>query len=142
MSAPGVDIEVVDWSLEGEVLGFQSLDIGLYPITTNARLDPAWLAGKSGFKAIQYLAVGVPFVMSPVGVCAEIGEDGKTHVLASTADEWYEALERLLTSSRLRQNMGEVGREHSLQNYSLRQQADRLAESLKAVLSSHREQNL
>lgn len=137
-AVPGVDTEYLDWSLEREISDFQSLDIGLYPLETEGSLDPAWLAGKSGFKAIQYLAVGVPFVMSPVGVCSEIGDDGKTHLLASTAEEWYEALEKLLTSPKVRQNMRAAGREHSLQNYSLRRQADRLAESLRAVLASDR----
>ena len=70
----GVEIENLDWNMERDVADFQNLDIGLYPITVSSSANEQWILGKSGFKAIQYLAVGVPFVMSPIGVCAEIGE--------------------------------------------------------------------
>ena len=80
-------METLDWSLEREVEDFQSFDIGLYPI-----VDDGWSAGKSGFKAIQYMAVGIPHVVTPLGACAEIGEPGVTHFCASSRDEWCGAL--------------------------------------------------
>ncbi|MCW5956824.1 MAG: glycosyltransferase family 4 protein [Pyrinomonadaceae bacterium] len=132
----GVEVENLDWSLEREVSDFQTLDIGLYPLDTIGSLDPAWLAGKSGFKAIQYLAVGIPFVMSPIGVCAEIGESGKTHFNAETAEDWYNSLDRLLSDREMRFAMGKTGREFSLANYGLEQHAAVLAETLKSVVVS------
>lgn len=130
----GVEVENLDWSLEREVSDFQSLDIGLYPLDTKGSLDPAWLAGKSGFKAIQYLAVGIPFVMSPIGVCAEIGEPGKTHFNAETAEDWYNSLDRLLCDSELRVTMGKAGRDHSIANYGLEQHSAVLADTLRSVV--------
>lgn len=131
--APGIDIEVVDWSLEREVSDFQMLDIGLYPLNPNTSLDPAWLAGKSGFKAIQYLAVGIPFVMSPVGVCAEIGEAGVTHFNATSSEDWYNSLDKLLSNGNLRSTMGAAGRRHSVAEYGLEKHATLLADTLQAV---------
>src|SRR5271166_3763683 len=87
---PGVSVQTLDWSLEREVQDFQSLDIGLYPI-----VDDGWSAAKSGFKAIQYMAIGIPHVVTPLGACAEIGEPGVTHFCASSRDDWCEALSRL-----------------------------------------------
>ena len=94
---PGVSVQTLDWSLEREVEDFQSFDIGLYPI-----IDDGWSAAKSGFKAIQYMAVGIPYVVTPLGASAEIGEPGVTHFCASSRDEWCEALSRLLRDGELR----------------------------------------
>ena len=130
------NMQNLPWVLDREVEDFQSLDIGLYPIDTVGSLDPAWLAGKSGFKAIQYLAVGVPFVMTPVGVCAEIGEPGKTHFNAATDEDWYNALDKLLSDGELRNEMGRAGREHSIANYHLDTHAETLARVLRQVLQA------
>ncbi len=113
---PGVSVETLDWSLEREVENFQSLDIGLYPI-----LADEWSVGKSGFKAIQYMAVGIPYVVTPVGACAEVGESGVTHLCASSRDEWRGALSRLLSDDKLRRHMGEAGRQHALQYYTVQE---------------------
>jgi glycosyltransferase involved in cell wall biosynthesis len=121
----GVEVENLDWSLEREVEDFQSFDIGLYPIIADK-----WAMGKSGFKAIQYMAVGVPYVVSPVGTCTEIGEAGRTHFLASTQDEWREALGKLLADGELRKRMGAAGRRHATDYYTVPIQADKLAEAL------------
>jgi hypothetical protein len=62
------DIDTRPWSMNTEAEDIRSFDIGVYPLT-----DDEWNARKSGLKAVQYMASGVPFVMSPVGVCATIG---------------------------------------------------------------------
>lgn len=49
----GVDVELLPWSLDREVLDFQTLDAGLYPMSGDR-----WTAGKSGLKLIQYFAAG------------------------------------------------------------------------------------
>jgi glycosyltransferase involved in cell wall biosynthesis len=126
-SIEGVDAEWLPWSLEREVADFQQLDIGLYPIVTSPSANDEWLRGKSGFKAVQYMAVGVPFVMSPVGVCSEMGEAGRTHLNAETAEDWYNSLSLLLEDSDLRQRMGAAGREYALEYYTVGEQADKLA---------------
>jgi len=129
VNIPGVEVENLEWSLEREVEDFQSFDVGLYPIDS-ALYAEKWAAGKSGFKAIQYMAVGIPFVAAPVGAMADIGESGITHFLASTREQWLQALERLLSDTSLRKTMGESGRQHVVQHYSLEDQADKLAGAL------------
>src|SRR6185369_4551868 len=102
---PGVEIENWPWKLEREISDFQSLDIGVYPI-----VEDDWSVGKSCFKAVQYMAVGIPFVVSPVGACQDIAEINQTHFVACTDDEWYEHLSRLLRDEALRRQMGANGR--------------------------------
>lgn len=129
----GVETENLEWRLDRELVDFQSLDIGLYPIEVSKSGSTEWLIGKSGFKAVQYMAVGVPFVMSPVGVCAEIGESEKTHFNAETPEDWYNFLAKFLDDPVLRIEMGAAGREHSLKEFSLDTQADKFANALKSV---------
>lgn len=126
---PGVEVENLEWKLEREVEDFQSFDIGLYPIDSTLYAEK-WASGKSGFKAIQYMAVGIPYVAAPVGAMKDIGEAGVTHFLAVTNDEWREALAMLLSDHELRGEMGAAGRSHVVQHYSLPDQAEKLAKAL------------
>jgi glycosyltransferase involved in cell wall biosynthesis len=119
---PGVQTDLRPWRLDSEVADFQSLDVGLYPIA-----EDEWSAGKSGLKAVQYMACGVPFVMSPVGVCATMGVAGETHFAARTDDEWYEFLRRLLLDEGLRKRMGASGRAFAEMHYDIATNADVLA---------------
>jgi glycosyltransferase involved in cell wall biosynthesis len=129
VTIPGVEIENLEWKLAREVEDFQSFDVGLYPIDPSLYAEK-WAAGKSGFKAIQYMAVGIPFVAAPVGAMADIGEGGVTHFLASSHDEWCRDLELLLADANLRITMGAAGRRHVTEHYSLAAQADKLARAL------------
>jgi glycosyltransferase involved in cell wall biosynthesis len=134
----GVDVQNLHWSMEREPHDFASLDIGLYPITTSASADEEWIKGKSGFKAVQYMAVGVPFVMSPVGICAEMGQPGVTHFNAASHDDWYNALNALLSDNDLRTRMGSAGRAHAEMNYRVDDQADILAGTFHEVIEEQR----
>jgi glycosyltransferase involved in cell wall biosynthesis len=127
----GVEVDNLPWSLSREIEDFQSLDVGLYPIVADN-----WALGKSGFKAVQYMAVGIPYVVTPVGVCAEMGEAGTTHFQARTHEEWYEALERLLSDAQIRRRMGEAGRSHALRHYPMEAQAEKLALIFQEAASS------
>jgi glycosyltransferase involved in cell wall biosynthesis len=131
----GVEVEYLDWKLDREVEDFRSLDVGLYPLTALGNAPNEWLAGKSGFKAVQYMAVGVPFVVTPVGVCAEMGEPGATHLTATTPEQWRASLSALLSDAALRRRMGEAGRRHALEHYGLAAQAEKLAAALREARS-------
>lgn len=124
-----IDVDVRPWSQDTERDDFRSLDIGLYPLPA----DDDWAAGKSGFKAIQYLTVGVPYVASPVGAAKAIGEPNVTHLEATTTEEWETALAHLLDDPNERDQMGKEGRRHALEHYTLDHAADPLAEALRAA---------
>src|SRR5918993_439350 len=130
---PGVQIENLEWQLSREVADFQSFDIGLYPIDASLYAD-TWAAGKSGFKAIEYMSVGIPYVATPVGVLGEIGEQGTTHFNATAPDEWRDSLSKLILDRERRQTMGLAGRQHVLDHYTLGAQADKLADTLRQAV--------
>lgn len=130
MTVPGVQVENLPWQLDREVEDFQSIDIGVYPIDGNL-YGGRWAQGKSGFKAVQYMAVGVPYVATPLGGSAEIGETGVTHFFASTPEEWHRSLETLLRDQNRRLEMGRSGRAHALEHYTIDAHADILAAALR-----------
>lgn len=119
------DADTRSWNMDSEAKDFRSFDIGVYPLT-----DDEWNARKSALKAVQYMASAVPFVMSPVGICATMGVPGETHLLATTDEEWLTALRRLLTDAGLRARMGKAGRKVAEEQYSVDAAADVLAKVL------------
>jgi glycosyltransferase involved in cell wall biosynthesis len=78
------------------------------------------------------MACGVPFVMSPVGVTAEMGKQGETHFNAESDEDWYNSLDLLLSDSKLRQRMGEKGRLYALQHYTIEKQVEILERVFRA----------
>jgi glycosyltransferase involved in cell wall biosynthesis len=127
---PGVEVENLEWKLDREVKDFQSLDVGLYPIDPSLYASQ-WAAGKSGFKAIQYMAVGIPFVATPIGAVTELGNLGTTHYCATSPEEWRKALSTLISDRQVREQMGSSGRRFALEHYGLSTQADKLAAALR-----------
>ncbi|MEQ9299692.1 MAG: glycosyltransferase [Cyclobacteriaceae bacterium] len=104
----------IRWSKETEVADLNQLDIGLMPLA-----DDQWSRGKCGFKAIQYGAIGIPALVSPVGVNAEIVEDGETGYHCHTDQDWENSILKLLKDEPLRIRLGKAGRERITQYYSV-----------------------
>lgn len=109
----GVEVENEYWTLDGEIDYLQQADIGLMPLHDTPRAR-----GKCAFKALQYMAVGTPVVLSPVGMNAEVVRDGEDGFHATTPEEWQEKLTRLITNAPLRECMGRAARETVRTRYS------------------------
>jgi glycosyltransferase involved in cell wall biosynthesis len=112
-------MKFIPWKEETEIEDLSQIDIGVMPLVADA-----WSEGKCGFKIIQYLALGIPAVASPVGVNKDIVEEGKNGFLCSTEDEWYLALKNLLEDGNLRAEMGKLGREKIVKEYSIQANAE------------------
>ena len=110
---PGVDLEVIQWTPEREVQDLQGIDIGVYPLPVDE-----WVTGKSGLKAIQYMAMGLPCVATNVGTTPLIIRDGENGMLVRTEGEWLEALTKLIDDPELRRRLGEEARRDAVAKYS------------------------
>ena len=129
----GVQVENEPWTLAREIELFSTCDIGVYPLPNDE-----WTLGKCGFKAIQFMACGVPVVASPVGVNNEIIEDGTSGLLANSESEWVGHLRRLLTDSELRRRIGAAGRRRIEERYSLEANAPAVVDVFREV-ARHRD---
>ncbi|MBA4323258.1 MAG: glycosyl transferase family 1, partial [Odoribacter sp.] len=109
--------DFVKWSREAEVQDLSYFDIGIMPLP-----DDEWAKGKCGFKGLQYMALEIPAIMSPVGVNTEIIQDGVNGFLAANTDEWVEKLSMLIESPALREKLGKAGRQSVLEKYSFESQ--------------------
>jgi glycosyltransferase involved in cell wall biosynthesis len=103
------------WTAEREVPTLQRFDIGLYPLP----LDNDWVLGKSGLKALQYMAVGVPVIATAIGTNFRIMVDGENGFLVTTENEWLARLEELMDNPALRKRIGLAGRDNVEAHYSI-----------------------
>lgn len=126
---PPVDVEALRWRSETEVEDVAAIDIGVMPLP-----EDRWSIGKCGLKALQFMALGIPTICSPVGVNTDIIQDDQNGFLAATEDEWVDKLTRLLRSYELRQRLGQAGRVTVEQKYSAIAQTPRVYEIFKSVL--------
>ena len=108
------NLKFVPWTEENEVSELATCHIGLMPLT-----DDEWSEGKCGFKLIQYLALGIPALTSPVGVNKIIVEESVNGFFCNDTSEWYTNIERLLTDAGLRKTLGDNGRRMVEEHYSL-----------------------
>lgn len=126
-------LDVVPWTESSEVAEIQTMDVGVMPLP-----DTPWARGKCGYKLIQYMACGLPVVASPVGVNANIVEHGVNGFLATTHEEWNEAITTLLRDPGLRYSMGQAGRKKVEEQYSLQVWGPRVASFIRSTVDLYK----
>lgn len=102
------------WSASTEVEDLSKFDIGIMPLP-----DDEWEKGKCGMKGLQYMGIGIPAVMSPVGANLEIIQDGVNGYLPRSEDEWVVRLSLLIEDKSLREKIGTAGRQTVIDRYSI-----------------------
>lgn len=115
------------WTLAEEASVFADLGIGLMPLP-----DTPYTRAKAGFKLLQYMAAGVPFVASPVGVNRDLAERSQAGILATSAGEWDAAIRTLAGDAGMRAELGARGRRFIDEYADLERQADTLAALLRS----------
>ncbi len=95
----------VPWSPEAEAEAVRRMDVGLMPLA-----DDEWARGKCSFKMLQYMASGIPAIVSPVGMNSELLAMGEIGLPAMVEREWYEALVYLYLNKSKAEEFGRTGR--------------------------------
>lgn len=105
IESEGLDIEKKKWNFDEEISDLYTLDIGIVPL-----VKEEFEKGKFPFKALQYMAVGIPVVGTRWGVLEEIITDGVNGFLVDDEKDWIDKLSILIENTELRHKMGENGR--------------------------------
>jgi len=102
------------WRKDTEIADLLTFNVGLMPLE-----DDLWAKGKCAFKALQYMALGIPALVSPVGMNTEVVADGVNGYVCATSTDWERALRTLLQDASLRQHLGRAARATVEQRYSV-----------------------
>jgi glycosyltransferase involved in cell wall biosynthesis len=68
------------------------------------------------------MSLGIPSVISPVGVNTAIIRDGENGFTPAGSEEWIDALEKLIVDKALREALGKKGQETVELKYSVNAQ--------------------
>jgi glycosyltransferase involved in cell wall biosynthesis len=117
LQIPGLDVQFFDWHPVSEMADLRAFDVGLMPLP-----DVPWAKYKCGLKIVQYFGLGIPAIASPVGVNADLIQDGENGFVASTDEEWIKRLTALLDDPRLRERLGKAGRMTAEESFSVTSQ--------------------
>ena len=104
----------VRWQKDTEIADLLGFHVGLMPLK-----DDLWAQGKCAFKALQYMALGIPALVSPVGMNTEVVQHGQNGFVCATPIEWEASLRQLLADAALRQHLGKAARATIETRYSV-----------------------
>lgn len=130
---PGVEIEALAWRRPTEVEDLSAIDIGLYPLP-----DEAWVKGKSGLKALQYMALEIPPVVQRTPTNLEIVRPDENGLVADDEETWLAALRRLVRDPELRRRLGVEARRTVVERYSVEANRARYRSVIEAACAAHR----
>jgi glycosyltransferase involved in cell wall biosynthesis len=128
-AAEDPQLEFQLWRADQEVAMLNRIDVGLMPLP-----DTDWARGKCAYKMLQYMAVGCPVIVSPVGMNREVLGLGACGMAASSADEWYAALEYLYADEGGRRRMGLTGRGIVTESFDLEVIVRRYASVFRTII--------
>jgi glycosyltransferase involved in cell wall biosynthesis len=127
---PDVPHTAVRWRADTEVADLRQLDIGLLPVP-----QTAWAPHKFYLKLVQYMALGIPAVATPIGSNPTVIDDGITGFLASSEADWRQAVERLIADSELRERCGRNAAEFASRHYTLQANAEKIVAAFRSAVA-------
>ena len=113
----------IKWQRDSEVADLLNFHVGLMPL-----IEDEYSYGKGGFKAIQYMSLGIPAVVSPIGVNKTLVDDGVDGYHCGGKTEWTQKLECLLDNHERRSAMGKAARQKIVSHYSMNAIKDKFIE--------------
>jgi glycosyltransferase involved in cell wall biosynthesis len=123
-------IKGIAWSKKDEIKELSTMDIGIMPLP-----DDEWAKGKCGLKGLQYMSLGIPTIMSPVGVNSAIIADGENGFLAANEEEWEAKLGLMIEDAELRAKLGTAARRTVVDHYSVEANKDKYLAHFRALTS-------
>lgn len=128
----GLNVEIIDeinWSDTLSAVGLiQKFSVGVQPLN-----NFLWENGKCTFKAIEYMACGVPVVSSNVGESDYLIDDGKNGFLVDSTNKWVDKIKLLIDNIDLRTRVGLAGQKTVKERYSYQVNISKLIDVFKSI---------
>lgn len=104
----------IPWNKDTEIADLLTFNVGLMPLE-----DDMWAKGKCAFKALQYMSLGIPALVSPIGMNVEVVQHGYNGFICASPTDWEINLRQLLCNPDLRQQLGKAARNTIQERYSV-----------------------
>lgn len=108
-----------------EAEAIRTFDVGLLPLPPGP-----FAAGKSPIKGLQYMATGIPTILTPHGATRDMFRERETGLFAGTNEEWQRGIANLVRDVELRRRMGTNARAEFERTYELARTVPLLANAL------------
>jgi glycosyltransferase involved in cell wall biosynthesis len=127
----GLELDFVRWTAAREAEDLAAGHVGIMPLP-----DTPLTRGKCGCKALQYMAIGRPAVVTPLGINAEIVRDGVNGRWASSPEAWTDVLEQLARDPGERIRLGAAARDTVVAGYTAEASAAAFARVVRGVVGA------
>ena len=108
-------LRFVPWNKSSEIDDLLRMDVGIMPLQNDK-----WANGKCGFKALQYMALGIPAVVSPVGVNTKIVDHEKNGWICDSLEEWKRTFIQILSDRSQLVSCSKAARTKIEEHYSVK----------------------
>lgn len=120
------------WDPKTEHLLLQDFDVGIMPID-NTEIS----RGKCSFKMLQYMAVGLPVIVSPYGMNREVLNMSSTGMGPETCDEWFDCLQAASRRMGAHASQAAESRNIIVENFSVEKISKRIASAFNSVCNDY-----
>jgi glycosyltransferase involved in cell wall biosynthesis len=124
-------IRVVDWAMNQDNALLQPITVGIMPLP-----DEPFTRGKCGFKLIQYMAAGKPFIATPLEANVKIDRN-RENLFARSAQDWYNALKQVADDRAHYAAVGRRNRQIVVDYYSITANASVYISVFEQIMASY-----
>ncbi|MGN6648242.1 MAG: glycosyltransferase family 4 protein [Cytophaga sp.] len=125
------NIEFVPWHPMGHVQAMRDFSVGIMPMQNDE-----WTKGKCSFKMLQYMAMGLPVLVSPFGMNKEILGQGDIGLGPVSDNDWYDAIEDVYLNTNTYAVKGINGYTVIENNYSTETVSNEIASQFKRLIQT------
>jgi glycosyltransferase involved in cell wall biosynthesis len=125
---PGGQVVFQPWRADAEHRMLHEMDVGIMPLD-----DSDISRGKCSFKMLQYLAAGLPVVVSPYGMNREVLDLVPGGLGPRSVVEWFDGLETVRADAKAGKIDARALRDVALRHFAAEKMAGRIADAFYAL---------